>query len=287
MRTEQTERMRTERNSSGLARDIEYLELLAGGRSGRAGGFGVSELAQLTGRSKSVVSRALNTLLDAGLVRRDPATRSFTVGPRVFALASRSADAQLVQLARPILRGLTRATGETSHLSILHHGNVLTLASELSQREIRSADWEGVTTAAWRTPSGRVLVSDWDDASLLAWYERHGHDGPVVGSGHVAREPSPFPLHQTPPRSATTIVDRRTLLAETRRIRAQGYAVVDGELEGGVVAVSTPVRDHTGRIQAALNVSGPAERLSTRVGDLGSLLREAAAALSRSLGAPS
>ncbi|WP_248761241.1 IclR family transcriptional regulator [Pseudarthrobacter sp. SSS035] len=274
-------------NTSGLTRDVRLLELLAGDRSARSGGLSVTELAQLTGRSKSIVSRALSTLAEAGLVRRDPETRAFTVGPRVFAIASKSSEAQLVQLGRPVLRGLVRATMETAHLSILHRGNVLTLASELSPKEVRSAGWEGVTTAAWRTPSGRVLVSDWDDPSLLAWYASHGRDTAVIDAEHFGREPNPFQLHTTPPRTAQTITDAKSLLAEMHRIRVQGYSVVDGELEAGVIAASAPVYDHTGRIHAALNVSGPRERLAPHITDLGIVLNEAATALSRSLGAPS
>ncbi|MGO2748887.1 MAG: IclR family transcriptional regulator [Pseudoclavibacter sp.] len=273
-----------ETNSSGLTRDVGLLELLASDRARRAGGLGVTELAQLTGRSKSIVSRALSTLEAAGLVRRDPETRAFTVGPRLFAIASRSSEAQLVQLGRPVLRALVRATAETAHLSILHGGNVLTLASEVSPKEVRSAAWEGVTTAAWRTPSGRVLVSDWDEASLVDWYEIHGRDAAVVNAELVGREPNLFQLYEEPPQSGTFVTDRRTLFAELNRVRAQGFAVVDGELEDGVIGASAPVYDHTGRIKAALNVSGPRERLASRVTHLGAVLKQAAASLSSSLG---
>lgn len=279
------DRSRGAQNTAGLVRDIRLLELLAGDRSAQSGGLSVTELATLTGRSKSIVSRALGTLGDAGLVRRDPITRTFTVGPRMFAIASRSTDAQLVQLGRPVLRALVRATQETAHLSILSRGNVLTLASEVSPLEVRSAGWEGVTTAAWRTPSGRVLVSDWDEESLFDWYDSHGQDAAVVDAENFGREANPFPLYNTPP-STARITDRASLLAEMARIRSQGYAIVDGELENGVLGASAPVLGHTGRIVAALNVSGPRDRLASRVVHLGAILNEAAAALSQSLGAP-
>ncbi len=90
------------RNASGLARDIEIVELLATAHSGD--GMGVSQLAAASGRDKGVISRALATLLEAGMVSRDSATLRYRIGPRVFALAARSVETALVTAARPILR---------------------------------------------------------------------------------------------------------------------------------------------------------------------------------------
>ena len=60
------------RNTSGLARDLELLELLGSAESARADGLGVVRLAELSGRDKGVVSRSLATLADSGLAERDP-----------------------------------------------------------------------------------------------------------------------------------------------------------------------------------------------------------------------
>lgn len=272
-------------NAAGLGRDIELLELLAGEASARTGGLGVTELARLTGRSKSVVSRALTTLAEAGLVSRDPETGRYAVGSRIFALAARTAEAQLVRLGRPVLRGLVRATRETSHLCVLAHGNVLTLASELSPHELRSAAWEGVMTAAWRTSSGRVLVSEWDEGSLRAWYDEHGRDETVIGREAFDRESNPFFLLETPPPAQARVRDYESLWREIGRIRREGCAIIEGEFEAGVVGVSAPVHDHTGRIIAALNVSGPQERLGPRIDALATIVRQAGGALSQTLGA--
>lgn len=274
----------TRTNTAGLGRDIELLDLLASEASARAGGYGVTELARLTGRSKTVVSRALLTLASAGLAARDAETGRYTVGSRIFALAARTAEAQLVRLSRPVLRGLVRATRETSHLCVLAHGNVLTLASELSPHELRSAGWEGVTTAAWRTASGRVLMSDWDPASLRAWYEDHGRDESVIDRESFDREANPFSLLDSPPQARSRVQDYPSLLAEIGRIRQNGCAVIDEEFEAGIIGVSAAVHDHTGRIVAALNVSGPRDRLGPNVETLSLIVRRAGIALSRTLG---
>ena len=76
-----------------------------------------------------------------------------------------------------------------------------------------------------------------------------------------------------------------SLLEEIGRIRAHGYALLDEELEGGVVGASAPVFDLNGRIIAAINVSAPKIRMGERLPTLGRYVAEAAAALSEQLGA--
>ncbi len=50
--------------------------------------------------------------------------------------------------------------------------------------------------------------------------------------------------------------------AELERIRAQGWALVDQELEEGLRSVAVPIRDRAGRVVAAVNVSAHASRAS-------------------------
>lgn len=272
------------RNSSGLGRDIEILELLGTEDALRSGGLGVSQVAQLTGRDKAVVSRALATLAETGLVERDDDSLRYLLGPRLYALAARTATTTLAHASRIILRRLVQSTRETSHLCVLRGGNVLTLLSELSPHDIRTTGWAGTTTAAWRTPSGRALLSDWDEASLAKWYEEHGADRPLVGSFDHAGG-SEFPVLDAPPPGSAPVTDLESLLTELARIREQGYALSDEELEFGVVAASAPIIDFTGRIVAAINVSAPKARIGHRLGALGEFVARAARELSSRLGA--
>lgn len=274
------------RNSSGLTRDIEILELLGSPESFRSAGLGVTQVAQSLGRDKAVVSRALTTLAEAGLVERDEASLRYLPGARLYALAAYSAPSAIVHASRAHLRRLTQLTRETSHLCVLRGGNVLTLLSELSSHEVRTTGWAGITTAAWRTPSGRVLLSDWDEASLTHWYRDHGRDHALVGVLNPDAEPLGFPLLETPPPGAAPVADLETLLAELKLIRERGYATSDEELEIGVVAASAPVVDFTGRVIAAINVSAPKVRIGHRLDALGVYVARAARELSQHLGAP-
>lgn len=272
-------------NTAGLARDIEILELLGSLEAIRSGGLGVVRIAQLTGRDKGVVSRALATLAECGLAERDAETLTYRVGSRLFALAARTQESELVRAGREHLRRISLATRETSHLCVLRGGNVLTLLSELSAYEVRTTGWEGVTTAAWRTPSGRVLLSDWAEESLAQWYAEHGHDSAVVGqlNTEIAASGMLAVLEQPPPEKAV-VTDFPSLLAEVALIRSRGYATLDEELEHGVVGASAPIYDFNDRIIAAINVSAPKARIGGQLDTLGAFVARACGELSAALG---
>lgn len=271
------------RNSSGLSRDVELLDVLASPESQRAGGLRVLRIAELLDRDKAVVSRALATLADAGIVDRDPDLLTYRLGSRLYALAARTTEATLSHRARPVLRQMVQAVRETTHLCVLRGGNVLTLLSELSPQEVGTTGWAGTTTAAWRTPSGRVLISDWDRSSVDGWYAEHGRDAAVVDLAD-ARWLSQFPVLAEPPADKVVVRNLESLHTELARIRTHGYAVLDEELEEGVVGASAPVWDATGSIIAAINVSAPRSRMGGRLDDLGIYVARCATALSEVVG---
>ncbi len=273
------------RNAAGLARDIALLDVLAGPEAAQSGGLGVSRLAELSGRDKAVVSRVLATLADAGMVDRDPETLAYRLGYRLYALAAQTAEATMVRAARVQLRRIAHETRETAHLCVLRGGNVLTLLSELSPYEFHTTGWEGVTTAAWRTPSGRVLISDLDRDGIEQWYREHGQDAAILSpQSQGVPAQSRFAVLPEPTAASARVVDLESLLTEVDRIRRSGFAVSDEELERGVVAVSAPVFDFNGRIVAAVNVSAPKARVGGQLQKLAHYVARAARELSTELG---
>lgn len=247
-----------------LGRALTLLEALGSDEVVAAGGFTVGELAAINGREKSQVSRMLATLADAGFAERDPESRRYRLGWRVFALATRSGDQRLLTASRPILTRLVRETGESSHLSVLSGNSVLTLLTESPARALHAVSWVGRMVPATATSSGRALLLDHDRERLLA----------VLGD--LAWQP---PTAKAP-RDVTELLER------IQQARACGFALVDEELEPGLVAVAAPIRDGVGRIVAALNVSAPKFRLGTRSAATGEIVAAAAADVSRRLGPP-
>ena len=94
-----------------------------------------------------------------------------------------------------------------------------------------------------------------------------------------------FSVLSVPPAGKAIVSDFESLLEELARIRSRGYATLDEELELGVVGASAPVRDLSGRVIAAINVSAPKGRIGDRLESLGKYVAAAAEDLSRQLGA--
>lgn len=230
--------------SAGLRRDMTLLEALAAPEALPAG-LGVARLAALTGRQPSQVSRALAALELEGLVERDPASRRYALGWRLYALAARTTEARLVTLAGPTLVSLAVRTGENASLCRLHGTRVATvLTSEAGGGPARPRfDVDDIPAAT--TSTGRVLLCERDAAAARA-----------AGAAPEVLE----------------------------RVRAEGRAVVDGEFDPGLAGAAAPVRGFHGGIVAALTVSGPAGRLRPRLAAHADTTADAAAELSARLG---
>lgn len=227
--------------TASLERGLDVLVAL--GAPEHATGLGVIALTELVDGDKSQLSRTLAALESRGLVARDPETRAYRLGFRLFALAARVAESRLIAAAPPILRGLVRELGESAHLSVRQGDQVLTLLSESPEATLHAPGRVGALTPLANTSAGRVLVLDLTDEELVA-----------LGLGRQA--------------------------AAIAEARSRGFALVREEFEPGLVAAAAPVRSGTGRVVAALNVSAPTFRFDDRLEAAGERVVAAANALS-------
>lgn len=201
-------------------------------------GLSVADVARILGREKSVVSRQLKSLLETGLVSRDASGR-YELSWRLFALAVRAGDQRLTKLAAPLMLRLTEAVRERTYLTVLSDGEVLTVHSESSRRSIEAVNWVGRTIPVNRSSSGMALLMDHDDEHIID-IVRRGEDG-------------------VPAREA------RELLAQIHAARERGYTVANRIFDPELFGIGAPVRDFSGRIKAAVNISGPAFRIEPHI----------------------
>ncbi|GAB2489583.1 IclR family transcriptional regulator [Streptosporangium sandarakinum] len=250
-------------SSAGLRRDMEILEVLAGHGDGPdADGFGVNWIAQRLGREKSQVSRALRALEAEGMVERDPVTRRYRLGWRLFSLAARTQQSRLVRVAEPFLRHLATLFDEDTHLCVLRGEMVLTLSSVPSSRAYHRI-WEGVSVPVIMAAAGRSLLADWEDEQIR----------------ELLRAALPSGLD-------SAIGGEEQWLADIEHVRTAGYAVTDVELEDSAAGVSAPVREHRGLIAAAISVSVTRTPAESRMREMGAVVAETARRLSTALGLP-
>ncbi|MFZ0090888.1 MAG: IclR family transcriptional regulator [Solirubrobacteraceae bacterium] len=249
---------------TSLRRGLQILLALGSDEALAAGGLGVTQIGELTGHEKSQVSRALAVLSEHGLVQRSPAARTYRLGWGCFMLASRAGEPRLIEEARPVLVALVEEVGEAAHLSALQGAEVLTLLTQASRHAIVARNWIGRTVPAHCTSSGRALLLDHDRTALLE----------LLGEDRLASQG---------PNAPADVAELERRIRQARRL---GYAVADEESELGLVAVAAPIRDFTGRVVAAINISAPRFRLGNHLDSAGRRVSAAARLLSGALGAP-
>jgi DNA-binding IclR family transcriptional regulator len=242
-------------------RSLEVLLSLGSDAAIARGGLGVTRIAEMLGREKSQVSRTLKTLADFGLVDRDPDTLAYRLGWRIYALASLAGERRLLDDARPVLRRLVDEFEERAFLSVMQGADTLTILSESSAFSVQAVGWVGRVTPAYCTSVGQALLLDHDRAGLQRLFR--GTDFRPLG-----------------PRTVRTVAQLAERIDEARE---RGYAVADEELEIGLVSAAAPVRDGSGRIVAAINVSAPKFRFGERLDEVGAALVTAAAGLGSTL----
>jgi IclR family transcriptional regulator, pca regulon regulatory protein len=197
----------------------------------------LSEVAVATGVNRAAARRFLLTLADLGYVRTDG--RFFSLTARVLELGyAYLSGLTLPEIAEPHLEALVAEVSESSSVSVLDGHDIVYVARVPVSRIMTVAISVGTRFPAYATSMGRVLLAGLSDADLEA---------------HLAG----MMVERLTPR---TVLSTKALRAEIQRVRAQGWALVDQELEEGLRAVAAPIRDRAGRTVAAVNVSAHASR---------------------------
>jgi len=226
--------------------------------------LGVVELADRLGLHKSTVHRLLTVLECNRYVEKSPSSGKYRLGWKLIELGMHAASRlELRELARPQLERLVEETGETGHLGILQEGEVISVANVESRRTLRMPSTVGRRAPAHCTSQGKVMLA----------YLPCGTEHKFVRS------------HRLKAYTRNTITRVSRLQRELEMIRERGYAVDDEEFEEGLKCIGAPVRDHSGRVIAAISIAGPTSRLSEeRMGHLVHSVMGAAARLSTALG---
>src|SRR4051794_33050326 len=199
----------------------------------------LSDVARATGLTRAAARRFLLTLCDLGYVRSDG--RLFMLTARVLELGYAFLSAlSLPEVAEPHLEALVADVRESSSLSVLDGDDIVYVARVPTSRIMRVAINVGTRFPAHATSMGRVQLAALSELELEAYLAR-------ADRRRLTRH---------------TLTDADALRRELGRVRAQGWALVDQELEEGLRSVAAPIRDRGGRVVAAVNVSAHASRAS-------------------------
>ncbi|MFE9995584.1 IclR family transcriptional regulator domain-containing protein [Streptomyces avermitilis] len=213
----------------------EFIESLARGltvitsfREGRSA-LTLTEVAQATGLARATARRALITLEHLGYVTAQDGV--FRLTPRVLGLGFPALSrTTLPDVAAPHLTALSQRVHESASLAVLAGDEIRYTARFTTSRVMSVNITVGTRLPAYATSLGRVMLADLPEPHL----------------------PDPSGLVAPTPR---TVTDPEELRAVLGRVRRDGYALVDGELEEGLRSIAVPVRERGGRVVAAVNVA--------------------------------
>ncbi|MCF6095608.1 IclR family transcriptional regulator [Thermovorax subterraneus] len=219
-----------------VAKALKIIDILAEARKELA----LHDIAQKLGLAKSTVHGLLATLKSFGYVEQSPFTGKYKLGVRLFEIGNIVAHSWDVRaVAAPYIQKLVNELEETVHLVVMDKGEVLYIDKRESLQSIRIVSQIRMRLPAHCTGVGKVLLA-------------------YLPSSEVKRIIAQKGL---PRFTKNTITDPKALEEELVKIRIQGYAIDNEEIMDSLRCVAAPIRDHTGKVCAAISVSGPVARL--------------------------
>jgi IclR family pca regulon transcriptional regulator len=201
----------------------------------------LSEVAAASGLSRAGARRILLTLQALGYVEAEG--RYFTLTAKILDLGfAYLTSMPFWNLAEPVMEELVAQVHESCSAAVLNGTEIVYVLRVPTHKIITINLSIGSRLPAFCTSMGRVLLSSLDEDKL---------DAVLDASSLEARTPR-------------TITDKTALKQAIAVVRRQGWAIVDQELEEGLISMSAPIRDRQGRIIAAMNISGNAQRKNAK-----------------------
>lgn len=215
--------------------------------------IGVTELSKRLKLHKNNVFRLLATLELRGYVEQNHETEDYRLGVKALQLGQEySNQSNLVARARPILRNLSDATGETASLVVLQNGQVQFPLSIESKKVVKVAPRVAVSFSAKQNAAGRLLTAHLTDAVLSE-----------VLAGNTPQDAA--------------------IKNQLTELRNSGQILDRGAIEADVIALARVVRGSKNEVVGAIEVVVPQYRAKPEA--IVPLLEQAATTLSNSLGA--
>lgn len=198
----------------------------------------IADVSRLTGLDRATARRCLLTLVQLGYADYDG--KFFALTPRVLRLGhAYLSTTSLPQIVQPHLDRLSEDVAQSASVSVLDGTDVVYVARASYRRVMSINLMPGSRLPAYCASMGRVLL-----AALPVEEARQRID-------------------QTDRRGFTpnTKTSPTELMEELAKVRDQGFAVIDQELELGLCSIAVPLHDERDKIVAALNIGAPAAQI--------------------------
>ena len=193
-----------------------------------------AEIQESLGFNKSTLFRVLSTLQANNYLRKDERGK-YRLGLNVFILGnSASREYQLKNVASPYLEEVAQNIELTVHLGILDGMDVIIVEKAEPNKRLRMVSRIGGSVPAHCTGQGKTL---------LAFSPKETVEKIINTQGLQRFTPN-------------TICTADALFVEFQAIRSRGYAIDNSEHERHIQCVAVPILNGTGKIEAALSITG-------------------------------
>lgn len=218
---------------TSLERGLSVMEILAANPAGLT----LTETAEKAGLTRAGARRFLLTLVATGYAVQSG--RNFSLSPRLLAQARIWLHGvPLWTFAEPFMKETAAKLHESCSAATLSGEDMVYVARVPGPRIIGVDLQVGAHLPAFCTAMGRVLLSGLPQADLEAFLAR---------ATIIQRTPK-------------TVTDKTKLADIIAKARTDNFAMVDEELEIGLRSIAVPLRDRSGAIVAAINVSTQTSR---------------------------
>lgn len=225
--------------------------------------YGVTELGEMIGCGKSGTFKLLNVLVKEGLAAQT-ADHKYTLGIGTYLLGKRyEENVGVVRAVRPYMNRLRDLTGETITFGMLVNGRPMGICRADGTNMVRVLSHMGNDRPVYAGGIGMVLGAYMDPDTIR----------------EMLMEDPPHPF------TSRTITDPYKVLEQLAKIREQGYAICDGDIDLDTITFGAPLLDHEKQAWAALVLSAPRSRVDDVVRDRYLFqVRETAKQISKELG---
>lgn len=193
-----------------------------------------SQAGARCGLSRTAARRYLLTLEHLGYVATDG--KLFWLTPRVLRLGqSYLESARLPRIVQPFLQRVTAGTQESAYVSVMDGDEIVYIARNGTNRALNTGYVLGSRVQAQVTAAGLMMLALREPVWLENWL-----------NSYALRSYTSY-----------TIASKERLRIELARVRAQGWAISEQQLELNYRGIAVPLRDRHGELVGALSVTMP------------------------------
>lgn len=245
--------------NSTLDRALTILEYI----SIKRGGVNLNHLVKDLEIPKSTALRLLESLRVRGYVELEQVSEKYSIGLKALEIGVLGlASLEIVDVASPYLRDISNQTGETAFLAVYNEGEIVYLYKVEGKQSIRTTAELGSRRPVHCTALGKSILSGFSMEKVDL----------------ILHEKGMFKFTEK------TITDSVEYHEELSRVRENGYAVDDEEVEVGLICFSVPIFSYTGQVVAAISMAGPKARVQENREQIIESLKEAGYQISKRLG---